>query len=526
MPYQCIDKRRNLLIAARDSSIDLINLENGSYLSTWTCPWPEKPQISKPEIEQPSKLLATQESQSSSVDIVIDSKSPPAKRRKLSSGEADKDLIKEVEPETQGTSTAKVTKNGNEKNQKKQKQNNRSVAIAIGLEAPAIIALAVTVNNKHVVAVTGEDKCIRVFEIVDEADVSKLHQVSERIMPKRPSSIAITPDSATILSADKFGDVYSLPLIPSLDQDAQSATPIAERPFKPSANEKTIHSQRNRIALENQKRHHNSAPKNQLPTFEHTLLLGHVSLLIDLKLATLEGKTYIITSDRDEHIRISRGIPQAHVIESFCLGHREFVSRLCIPTTRPGILVSGGGDDEIYVWKWKNAELLCKADLKTHVNEIVSESAKEKKIAVSGIYHTNHEGVDFVLVTVEAIPGIFVFKLIDTTLTHVQNIFLRGNALGVVTTPSRVITSIDTIHTPASTIELRSSDKPDSSFVTFKFTNGVLEEDSDFKIAGVKDSEIVDADSVENKRMKNLLYSIENLRKRVGEIDGGEAEDG
>jgi tRNA (guanine-N(7)-)-methyltransferase subunit TRM82 len=221
-------------------------------------------------------------------------------------------------------------------------------------------------------------------------------------MPKRPSSIAITQDSTTILSADKFGDVYSLPLIPTQDEYSRSFIPAVDKPFKPSANELTIHSQRNRIALENQKRHHNTTPKNQLPTFEHTLLLGHVSLLTDLKLANLEGKTYIITADRDEHIRVSRGIPQAHIIERFCLGHKEFVSRLCVPETRPEILVSGGGDEEIFVWDWRNAELLCKVDLRGHVREIVGDEPKEGKIAVSGIYYIRHDGTDLVIVTIEA----------------------------------------------------------------------------------------------------------------------------
>jgi hypothetical protein len=101
-----------------------------------------------------------------------------------------------------------------------------------------------------------------------------------------------------------------------------------------------------------------------------------------------------------------------------------------------------------------------------------------------------------------------------------RNLTLSGNVLSVVTTPSRVIVSVDTIHMPASTTELRNTDNPASSFYTFKFNNGVLEEDAIFRIAGVKDGE-----SAENKRMKNLLYNIENLRKRVGELDGGEVED-
>ena len=34
-----------------------------------------------------------------------------------------------------------------------------------------------------------------------------------RVMPKRPCAVALTPDESTLLCADKFGDIYSLPLM-------------------------------------------------------------------------------------------------------------------------------------------------------------------------------------------------------------------------------------------------------------------------------------------------------------------------
>jgi tRNA (guanine-N(7)-)-methyltransferase subunit TRM82 len=55
-----------------------------------------------------------------------------------------------------------------------------------------------------------------------------------------------------------------------------------------------------------------------------TLILGHTSLLTACLLAKDEekGSSYIITSDRDEHIRVS-WYPQGHVIESYCLGSTQ-----------------------------------------------------------------------------------------------------------------------------------------------------------------------------------------------------------
>jgi tRNA (guanine-N(7)-)-methyltransferase subunit TRM82 len=64
--------------------------------------------------------------------------------------------------------------------------------------------------------------------------------------------------------------------------------------------------------------------KDELASHENaaggTLILGHTSLLTSFILS--EDEKYIITSDRDEHIRVS-WYPQGYNIEAFCLGHRE-----------------------------------------------------------------------------------------------------------------------------------------------------------------------------------------------------------
>jgi tRNA (guanine-N(7)-)-methyltransferase subunit TRM82 len=228
-------------------------------------------------------------------------------------------------------------------------------------------------------------------------------------MSRRPSSIVLTSDDSTILCADKFGDVYALPLLPSSDDEVSAAptpleAPPEEKEFTPSASVLTVHSGRNRKTLEEQlkqKAKGPSKPKEAI-TFRHELLLGHVSMLTDLAIAKVENRSYIITADRDEHIRISRGLPQAHVIEGFCFGHEEFVSRLCV--TRSGLLVSGGGDAYILVWDWQNYRLAEKLPLRdTAVQHLksrseISSSLKDEvtfKVAVTGIWEvpTGHNEV-------------------------------------------------------------------------------------------------------------------------------------
>ena len=237
-------------------------------------------------------------------------------------------------------------------------------------------------------------------------------------MPKRPCAVVLTTDDSAILCADKFGDVYSLPLLAhSSEKDSQ--TPSADstaingeaetlhKPFVPAASTLTVHTQRNQQALKNQQNATNQ-PKTKKPLeFEHQLLLGHVSLLTDLAYVTLSAsesslgkrRSHILTSDRDEHIRVSRGLPQAHVIEGYCLGHTEFVSKLCVPHWQPQLLVSGGGDDYLLLWDWISGSARLRVDLKGPLDELwksftmstpKGQYSALEKIAVSGIWSMQH----------------------------------------------------------------------------------------------------------------------------------------
>lgn len=214
-------------------------------------------------------------------------------------------------------------------------------------------------------------------------------------MSRRPCSITLTDDDTTILCADKFGDVYALPLLPSPEEEYLD-TPEIEEPeqndYAPAATVLTVHSGRNRKTLEEQlkqKAKGKARSKEAMP-FKHELLLGHVSMLTDIAFAEVDDRSYIITADRDEHIRVSRGLPQAHIIEGFCFGHEAFVSRLCLTTS--GLLVSGGGDDALFVWHWQGYRMIeripIRDTLSQHLESRSEVSSDEGlKIAVSGIWN-------------------------------------------------------------------------------------------------------------------------------------------
>lgn len=228
-------------------------------------------------------------------------------------------------------------------------------------------------------------------------------------MPKRPCSVVLTPDNKDILAADKFGDVYSLPLLPTEDPSAAAAASASQQPqpdqqqqetapppvFTPSATELTVHTKRNRQALIDQHvsrtnpKAMRGSPRRVDAVFERHLLLGHVSLLTAVALARDDrGRPYILTADRDEHVRVSRGTrDQAHVVERFCLGHAQFVNRLCVPDGAGGaglghLLLSAGGDNEVFVWRWGEGRLLAKVDLLGAVQGVVPEATK---LAVTGL---------------------------------------------------------------------------------------------------------------------------------------------
>ncbi|OQN99338.1 hypothetical protein B0A48_14315 [Cryoendolithus antarcticus] len=268
---------------------------------------------------------------------------------------------------------------------KKQKTDNKKSS-----PASRIISIRVSPDQSHVVVVT-EDKVVHVLNVSGVGDLTEL---SQRAMPKRPCAVRVMPNSSTILIGDKFGDVYSLPLIVSEPQErpaqpeAEVAKSLGEPAlFKPSATPLTVHTKRNLRALESQKKQKIVTPRKEPLAFEHKLLLGHVSMLTDMVHATrqVDGKIrrYILTADRDEHIRVSRGPPQSHVIEGYCLAHTDFVSKICL-IPRTDLLVSGGGNDWLGVWDWLRCELLAKVDLRKAISHLLPSI--DERIAVSGMW--------------------------------------------------------------------------------------------------------------------------------------------
>jgi tRNA (guanine-N(7)-)-methyltransferase subunit TRM82 len=399
--------------------------------------------------------------------------------------------------------------------------------------------LAVSSDGNFVVAVTGEDKCLRVFEIEESGS---LKQLSERHMPKRPSAIALVDDDKTILCGDKFGDVYSLPLI---DTGKSSIAPKIHgklKPNQPAATTLTVHSKRNLASLEQQLRHYGQKEKtaDEKPTsaFELHLILGHVSMLTDLVYVSIpvdatsgRKRPYIFTADRDEHIRVSRGPPQAHIIENYCLGHTSFVSSLCVPQWAPEYLVSGGGDDYLIVWRWNEGRLVQKVPL---LEEGTNSEVVVRRIWALSLNKgaNSEEKANAIFVALDGFSKLLCFTLeSDGSLKAQNSIQASGNVLDL-TVPagnSSIVVSVDAVREPGSAQEWRTTpSSPSTLLEAFRLkpsSEGLDWEPTSEAITAQINSEGIseistDLEEKQKKELNDSLYSLGNLRKKnFGEDD-------
>lgn len=88
---------------------------------------------------------------------------------------------------------------------------------------------------------------------------------------------------------------------------------------------------------------------------EPNIPLGHYATIVDFIItpkSNVLNTQLIITADKDQRIRCSYW-PDSFNIHSFCLGHNEFVTSLCLIESNllnKFYLVSGAGDGTIILW--------------------------------------------------------------------------------------------------------------------------------------------------------------------------------
>lgn len=201
-------------------------------------------------------------------------------------------------------------------------------------------------HSDRFLALTGDDKVLRVWKLERAADNSITgfefgKEIVIKLLPKRaailhwlPRSDATPEGSEELIEIDRFGDVRSF----LVNENDVRTLPSASKD-EAQADE-----------------------QDQMDSPEDAsmqILLGHVSMITSL--AFIPGAKansppkYIITGDRDEHIRISRWGSKrlTYVIDRYLQGSESFVGALAVVPDADGTLrlVSSEGGRSLRVWK-------------------------------------------------------------------------------------------------------------------------------------------------------------------------------
>ncbi|KAK9511244.1 hypothetical protein O3M35_005838 [Rhynocoris fuscipes] len=205
-------------------------------------------------------------------------------------------------------------------------------------EASSSICSSVSSNGKYFASCLHKD--LYIWRVKDWSLMSK------RLINRSASALVFSGNSENIAVADKSGDVY-LYSVESADTKGE-------------------------------------------------LILGHVSMLLDLVI-TADSK-YIITCDRDEKIRVSH-YPNAYNIQSYCLGHDEFVTSICILAENENVLVSGSGDGTLRFWEFVSGkQLLCVSCI------LDNETNEHNKPLISAVVSATYNCVLKETITLDSIP--------------------------------------------------------------------------------------------------------------------------
>jgi len=211
-----------------------------------------------------------------------------------------------------------------------------------------------------------------------------------RILPRKSLSVAFLLDCSGILVADKSGDI------------------------------RHFHTGSDSVASNNEK---------------EKLLLGHLSIILDIVLCLQDR--FVVSCDRDEKIRVSC-YPNCYNINSFCLGHSEFVIKLDILPTQPEILISGSGDGTLRFWKIKTGKQIGIVQCINYISEFHSDSSascdQENKLAITK-FACDARNIIAVLYHRLPVAGIFKAEYLDASDTinchFLHNLVLQSDPMDI-----------------------------------------------------------------------------------------------
>uniref|UniRef100_A0ACD5X7I8 Uncharacterized protein n=1 Tax=Avena sativa TaxID=4498 RepID=A0ACD5X7I8_AVESA len=212
-------------------------------------------------------------------------------------------------------------------------------------------------------ASAGDDKLVKVWKTGSWRCVRTI--TSE----KRVSAVAFSNDGLYVTFADKFGVVWLV----TVGGDAEGQVSADSKPVS---------------------------------------IFGHYCSIITSMKFSSDGR-FIATADRDFKIRVTsfpkNPMKGATEIQSFCLGHTEFVS--CIAFTRnsggSSFLLSGGGDSTVRLWDHINGCLLDTYDVRDKLGELSEPNETEdSNLAIADICLANDDSL--VDVAIQSLNGMML----------------------------------------------------------------------------------------------------------------------
>lgn len=373
-----------------------------------------------------------------------------------------------------------------QENIKKQKDNEGNIVskkvteakIPVpGAGAPRIYScirnLIVTKDGDKLISCADSDKSVLIFKIDLTNKSNCLELVKRQPFPKRPNAITISDDESTVIMADKFGDVYSIPV---------------EGKVIENFNE------------------------------ELDPILGHVSMLTDVHFKTdANGKRYLITTDRDEHIKVSH-FPQSFIVDKWLFGHKEFVSSICSPAWKSNFLFSAGGDDSVFLWDWESGKKL----REFNYAESIKPYLNDNHLAPSRFQNEANDVIEYAVTKIVAFSSspYVAFFVEATKVLFILRVDIEKKGLTLAKTidlPYNVI-SLESVQGDELVVSLDNRDSNNNDFVKFiKYDS----DKNDFSINETK-SKAVDTCLGQFSDSKNLvveskdvypLYSITSLKK-------------
>ena len=158
-PYQCLcycpqasKSGAGIIVGASGCSIHAFSAQNGKHLSTW-------PSLDDKYVQARSEPPKSENNSEAPYpkNTSPDGTGQPAKRQKLS-----------LARDESGSSSAEivVTRDSDDDHLSSSRQPSK----------PPVIKLISTSNGQQVIAVTGEDKCIRVFDLAPDGILTQLSE--------------------------------------------------------------------------------------------------------------------------------------------------------------------------------------------------------------------------------------------------------------------------------------------------------------------------------------------------------------